>query len=98
VTELPELHAGIYRHYKNHLYLVLGYARDERDRVVVVYIGLELTGATNPQRMKVRPVEDFFGVVDPRTGEPVDDWDGTEPCPVLRYTFIGAEAWPSTSV
>jgi hypothetical protein len=97
VSELPELHAGVYRHYKNHLYLVLGYARDSNheDRTVVVYIGLDLDGARSPQRMHVRTVEDFFAVVDPATGDPVTEWDGTEPCPVSRFTFVGADAFPS---
>ncbi len=66
MTNLPPLPSGIYRHYKGHYYLVLGYACDSNDdsRTVVVYVGLELDGASAElPRMNVRTVEDFFSEV-----------------------------------
>ena len=85
-TALPDLRAGVWRHYKGHLYQVLGYAHDAnatgdhptiwktayrpdgtwnssvpaRDRLVVVYIGLETTAAHKGPRMAVRDVDDFL--------------------------------------
>jgi hypothetical protein len=98
VTEpLPELPAGVYRHYKGHQYLVLGYARDSDSadgRIVVVYIGLELTGDPGPIRMHVRTVEDFLADVDPDTGEEVTDllpytrWRNR----VARFVYLGPSA------
>ncbi len=71
---VPVLQCGIYRHWKGHLYQVLGLALDAHieNRVLVVYVGLELTGtpALGP-RMRVRPIDDFFAFVDPETGETV---------------------------
>lgn len=66
MTQLPPLPAGIYRHYKGHYYLVLGYAQDSNDesRTVVVYVGLETDGASvDRPRMNVRTVDDFFADV-----------------------------------
>lgn len=62
---MAELKAGVYRHYKNHLYLVLGQAHDANDpgREVVVYIGLELDDAKPGHRLAVRTVSDFFSYV-----------------------------------
>jgi hypothetical protein len=77
MTILPSLPAGIYRHYKGHYYLVLGYAQDSNEvsRTVVVYVGLELDGATADRpRMNVRTVEDFFADV-PFGGQ--------------RFTYVG---------
>ena len=78
--ELPDLPAGVYRHYKNHLYLVLGYGHDSNyeDRLVVVYVGLELDEAKTGPRLAVRTVEDFFAAVDLP--------DGTR---VQRFTYVG---------
>jgi len=47
MTTLPELPAGIYRHYKGHLYQALGYGCDanNREHIMVFYLGLELVGA-----------------------------------------------------
>jgi hypothetical protein len=63
---LPLLPAGIYRHWKGHLYQVLGYASDSNDegRIVVVYVGLELDGAPPGPRMHVRTASDFHGSVE----------------------------------
>jgi len=60
-----ELQAGIYRHYKGHHYLVLGRAADSSipGRSVVVYVGLELEGASPGPRMHVREYEEFFSWV-----------------------------------
>lgn len=91
---LPTLYAGIYRHYKGPLYMVLGYGHDanEDGRTVVVYVGLELTGAKSAERICVRTAEDFFATVDPRTGAAIEFWDGTEPCPVARFEYVGPVA------
>lgn len=65
---LPDLPAGVYKHYKGHLYQVLGYGHDanDTDRRVVVYIGLHtLIGHVGP-RLSCRtavsddPDEDTF--------------------------------------
>jgi hypothetical protein len=88
---MRELKAGIWRHYKGHLYLVLGYANDanQEDRTVVVYVGLELAGAKHGERINVRTVEDFFATVHPGTGATISYWDGTAPPPVYRFTYVG---------
>ena len=54
--ELPPLHSGIYRHYKNHYYLVLGYGHDANDesRITVSYVGLELDDARTGPRISTR--------------------------------------------
>lgn len=64
---LPDLPAGVYRHWKGHAYLVLGYGMDANDetRQVVVYVGLQLDGARPGPRLRVRTVEDFFAEVEP---------------------------------
>lgn len=83
----PDLPAGIWRHYKGHLYLVLGYAGDSTNnavagRVVVVYAGLELTGTPKPgPRMHVRDADEFLGLV---------EVDGQM---VRRFAYAGTE-WP----
>lgn len=58
---LPDLPAGVYRHYKGPLYQVLGYGHDSNyeGRAVVVYIGLQLDGAKTGPRLAVRTAEDF---------------------------------------
>lgn len=88
---LPELKAGIWRHWKGHLYLVLGYAADSNieDRTVVVYLGLDLEGAKSGERMFTRTVEDFFAMVDPYTGLKADKLAPVGPTPVDRFTFVG---------
>lgn len=82
MTELPDLTAGIWRHFKGHLYLVLGYANDANSegRTVVVYVGLQLDGARHGERISVRTVEDFFAVVDPTTGEAAEPGTTTNAC------------------
>jgi hypothetical protein len=79
--QLPELHAGVYRHWKGQLYQVFGYAHDANDdeRVVVVYMGLQLIGARRGARMAVRSVEDFFAWVNPASGEVLEAGDGLLP-------------------
>jgi hypothetical protein len=90
---LPDLPAGVYRHYKGPLYLVLGYGRDSNtvDRDVVVYVGLELTGTARPgPRLLVRDVADFHAVVDPATGDATGEAYPTPGYP-LRFTYLGPE-------
>lgn len=74
-----DLKAGVYRHYKGPLYLVLGLAHDanaERlldldalttdpmgEREVVVYVGLQLDEAHMGARLAVRTLADFNGWV-----------------------------------
>jgi hypothetical protein len=67
---LPELRTGVYQHWKGHHYLVLGYAHDanQAGRNVVVYVGLELDGASDGPRLAVRDVEDFFARVETENG------------------------------
>jgi hypothetical protein len=78
---LPDLTAGVYRHYKGHLYLVLGYGHDSNyeGREVVVYVGLELDDANTGPRLAVRTVEDFFATVQP---------EGSSER-VRRFTYVG---------
>jgi hypothetical protein len=59
---LPTLLAGVYRHYKGPLYLVMGYAHDanSEQRAAVVYIGLQLDDAHRGPRLAVRDATDFF--------------------------------------
>lgn len=95
---MRNLRAGVYRHYKGPLYLVLGYAHDanQEGRTVVVYVGLQLDGAKSGERIAVRTAEDFFAIVDPATGVAMDDWDGTGPMPARRFTYIGPTVEPAS--
>ncbi|MFL6110761.1 MAG: DUF1653 domain-containing protein [Catenulispora sp.] len=95
MAKLPDLLAGIYRHYKGHHYLVLGYGHDANHdgRQVVVYVGLELDGAKPGGRLAVRDVDDFFAIVDPATGETRSNFPS--PGYPLRFTYIGAIWEPS---
>lgn len=88
--KLPELPAGVYRHYKGPLYMVTGYAHDSNHegRVVVVYVGLQLDGAKTGPRMGVRDVEDFFAIVDSKTGE-VMNYPYPSPDYPRRFTYLG---------
>jgi hypothetical protein len=54
--DLPDLPAGIYRHYKNRLYFAFGYGHDANidGRAVVQYVGLELEGAHTGPRLASR--------------------------------------------
>lgn len=65
VTEpLPELRAGVWRHWKGHDYLVLGLGHDADapGRTVVVYVPLyDVPGP----RLAVRTLEDFLGEASP---------------------------------
>jgi hypothetical protein len=94
-TPLPDLPAGVYRHYKGHLYLVLGYARDSNDetRVGVVYIGLDLDGAKSPERMHFRSAYDFHATVWPEDGRALLDCEvDLTPNAVPRFTYVGPSA------
>jgi hypothetical protein len=53
---LPDLPAGIYKHYKGHFYQVLGYGHDANydDRMTVIYIGLQLIDAHTGPRLSTR--------------------------------------------
>jgi hypothetical protein len=104
--QLPELPSGIYRHWKGKLYQVLGYAHDSNldERVVVVYVPLELDGAHLGPRMAVRSVEDWRAHVHP--------WDGTvcegggswcvtsrhDDPSVVRFKYLGPELTGDTLV
>ena len=61
---LPELQAGVWRHWKGQEYLVLGLGHDadDPDRTVVVYVPLY---AVPGPRLAVRTVEAFLGDVEP---------------------------------
>jgi hypothetical protein len=95
MNKLPELKAGVYRHYKNHLYQVFGYAHDANveGRLLVIYIGLELEGAKAAPRLAARTVEDFFAWVNPdgsAAPEPaLSDAKNVESGLVRRFTYVG---------
>ena len=95
LTSLPELKSGVYRHYKNHFYLVMGYAHDANyeDRDLVLYVGLELDSAKPGPRLSVRTVEDFFAWVSPDGSTvnslPDNDADRLRMGLVRRFTYIG---------
>lgn len=57
-VDLPDLRAGVYRHWKGQPYQVLGYAHDANyeNRDIVVYMGLELNQAHLGPRLAVRTV------------------------------------------
>lgn len=95
-TALPDLRAGVYRHYKGPHYLVLGYGHDaNRDgRQVVVYIGLQLDGAHSGARLAVRDVADFFAIVNSATGDAVDCLYPSSAFP-RRFTYVGPTWQPS---
>lgn len=61
--------AGLYRHYKGELYLLLGVAHhsETMERIAVyvpLYIDPSWSGTDLTDRMTVRPAEMFFGIVD----------------------------------
>jgi hypothetical protein len=84
---LPDLPAGVWRHWKGHLYQVLGYAADSsiEGRIVVVYIGLELDGARPGPRLHVREAAEFLGHAEfsgaliPRFEYVAPDWQPAAP-------------------
>lgn len=91
---LPDLRAGVYRHYKGPHYLVLGYGHDATiaaRQPVVVYVGLELDNAKTGPRLAVRDVDDFHAIVDPNTGI-AQDFPYPSPDYPRRFTYIGP-AW-----
>jgi hypothetical protein len=71
---MDDVKAGVYRHYKGPLYLVMGLAHDANadeffshdeekyfptgEREVIVYIGLELTDAHTGPRLAIRTARD----------------------------------------
>jgi hypothetical protein len=58
---MPELKAGVYKHYKGGLYLVLGVARhSETEEKLVVYVPL---GVVAKPRIVARPYDMFFETV-----------------------------------
>jgi hypothetical protein len=87
IDKYPEFKAGIYRHYKGPLYLVLGLAHDanQEDRTAIVYIGLELDQAHTGPRFAIRTYDDFYSSIDPTSGNTVDS---KFPGAILRFTFI----------
>lgn len=96
MSTLPDLKAGVWKHWKGPLYLVLGFGHDANyeGRDVVVYIGLELVDAHTGPRLAARTVEDFFAWVHPSTGEtvqhqPSDQFGAMEEHPVQRFTYVG---------
>lgn len=91
---------GIYRHYKNRLYQVLGSGHDSNieDREVVVYIGLELDDSHFGGRWAVRTLSDFSAMVHPEDGcecVPCDQHGTYDPggkfCEgvIPRFTYLG---------
>lgn len=89
---MQDLRAGVWRHYRGQMYLVLGYGHDANyaDRDVVVYVGLELNDQHTGPRLAIRTVADFFSWVNPRTGETVkhdpDNMSGDYA--VQRFTYV----------
>jgi len=80
--------AGIYRHYKGPLYLVLGLARDanEESRTAIIYIGLQLDEAKKGPRLAVRTYSDFYAWVDPANGKAIGEKESNA---VPRFEYIG---------
>jgi hypothetical protein len=105
---LQELKAGIYRHYKGHLYQVTGYVANSTngfgDLVMVAYTALQLDGSPKPgPRSKVREAREFFDWVWPdgsayyyaqlHTPKP-----GTVPHGVIpRFSYLGPAWTPEMS-
>jgi hypothetical protein len=86
--QYPDFKAGIYRHYKEPLYLVLGLGHDANyeSRITVLYIGLELDQAKPGPRLAVRTYTDFYSWIDPNIGEATSpEAKGAQP----RFEYIG---------
>ena len=77
--------AGVYRHWKGQLYLLLGLAHDAdvEGREAVVYVGLYTDPDKPGPRLSVRTRSAFFGAVDTPDG------------PVPRFAYVGA-TWSPT--
>jgi hypothetical protein len=88
IERYPKFRAGIYRHYKGLLYLVIGLGHDSNyeSRTTVIYIGLELDQAKPGPRMAVRTYEDFYALVDPSTGETANPGDAGAK---QRFEYLG---------
>lgn len=96
---LPDLPAGVYRHWKGPLYHVLGYGHDansDLDRFAVVYIGLQTQGSHTGPRLAFRTaisddpdVDAFFDFVHPSDGSKCPGYT-TCPCKerVRRFTYL----------
>jgi hypothetical protein len=90
---MNELQAGIYKHYKGGMYLLLGVGRhSETDEKFVVYVPL---GVKKGARIVLRPYEMFFenvvvkGITKPRfvfIGESVDEVFSQFYDPLSGYT------------
>lgn len=65
MTDLPDIRAGVWRHYKGPLYNVLGYSHNASDgnNPQVLYIGLELDSAKTGPRFATRDVEEWSELV-----------------------------------
>ncbi len=83
-----EFKAGVYRHFKGPMYMVLGLGKDANDdnRKVVIYIGLELDEQKTGPRISVRTYENFYCYVDPTTKATVGKHD---PGAVPRFAYVG---------
>jgi hypothetical protein len=97
----PEhLPAGVYRHYKGGLYLIIGLAFDANieGRTAVAYVPLYTREDQPGPRLTVRTAEDFFADLDPHTGllwaehEEFIQAEGQD-CgcsgPIKRFTYLG---------
>lgn len=87
-NKYPEFKAGIYKHYKGPLYLVLGLAHDANyeSRAAIIYIGLELNQAKAGPRLAVRTYKDFYAWVDYKSGKPINSKSKKA---VPRFKYIG---------
>lgn len=83
--------SGIYRHYKGALYQVLGMAHDANDeeRIVVVYIGLQLDAAHEGPRLAVRTLEDFQAQLHITNGSTCSEPASCHPDLMPRFDFLG---------
>lgn len=76
--EQDDVRAGVYRHFKGGLYLVLGVARhDQTDELLVLYVRLYSKPGGPP--MTARPVASFTELVDAAGG------------PVPRFRWVGVQ-------
>jgi hypothetical protein len=59
---MNKFQCGIYKHFRGHLYQVFGVAHDANNeyRICVVYIGLEIDGASLGPRLAVRTMHNFL--------------------------------------
>jgi hypothetical protein len=94
--------AGVYRHYKDHLYEVMCLTHDANDeqRICVFYIGLELDKVNEGPRHAVRTYQDFYGWINLASKEEVTsaEWahkslaaqaHAQEAGFIRRFTYLG---------